>query len=142
MGILSQSEIDLLMTVETTLEEAQTILKRNQTLLEVFEAGKNQRTFIGCPHCSCDCPHCAWTRATYSYHRCCCCEVTFGGVCLDDVNHWISYKSDQECTQHMGNTGGTDDDIDDDSRDMCLRFLKGHIEWAMLIIARGGIEGD
>jgi len=130
--MLTQEEIDVLMQVETTVEQAQQIIDRNQPLLDALRAGEEYYAGLGCPHCGrgYPCYGCAWTRATKD-NEFACCHVTFAGLTLHDVAGVICYGWNSEEVHVSGTEKG---------KENAIEFLKGHIEWAMLVIAQGGIE--
>jgi hypothetical protein len=135
MGILSEHEKELLMRVPTTVEQAELILKRNQGLLTMLDNEETGKTEIGCPHCDCCyCRGCAWQvlAQEYGVRSYICCHATFGGISHGTVKG-VDYSADvEELT--------SDAYEDDDAESSACTFLEGHMEWAMLVIAKGGVD--
>jgi hypothetical protein len=132
---LSKEELDILLQVPTTVEQAKTIMKRNRILLSHYRNHNSKETYVGCPHCkvsssgSYDCRGCAWQTISskiMSKNFLPCLKATFGSATLFEVQ--ASYGCKQESIYFgKGNPRYT------------TAFLMGHIEWARAVIALGGI---
>ena len=128
MGVLTENEKAYLMRIPTTVEQAQQILERNAQLLERLDAIDDNVVEIGCPHCDqYRCPTCAW----YAGGRFKCSSVTFGGVDLNsqsvvvyaDTYAYLVFRDD-----------ASEEDVEE-----ARIFLQGHMEWAAMVIAAGGV---
>jgi hypothetical protein len=124
-----------LMRVPTTIEQAQQRLERNQRLLELMENRESGDVDIGCPHCSLEmrCSTCAWKIVfDWSPFNYPCCKAEFGGVSHRDCMS-VDYWSDKAAINWIEDRSQEEDEND-------ITFLKGHLEWAMLVIAKGGVD--
>jgi hypothetical protein len=141
MGILSETEKERLMRIPTSIEEAQQILERNQQLLEKLNEAVRYNSYasasvpIGCPHCrreGISCAPCAWNVGVAGRHEprlMACCFPTFGGVAYVD----------QTLVKYGVNIAWIEGKPNSIQAECARLFLEGHIEWAMMVIAAGGV---
>ena len=163
--VLTDKERDLLRKVETTVEQATQIIKRNQTGLdfiktlpfttkeiENYHLNNNNDLIVsrlirlGCPHCDekFSCEQCSWQiitgMNTSSFFPCCCAQ--FGGVNysdihnLEDVRIELAWDSIKIEVLYIPKRIKYMKKYREDIR-LCKKFLKGHIEFA-----KGKINGE
>jgi len=132
---LYKRELDKLIKIPTTIDQAKRIIKRNRCLLRF----KRTFTRFGCPHCE-TCWHCAW-RLVFHYKEIClkqpCYHAKFSGLTILNVCNVIEYRSDgEDCYPHdfASCTDGQKQEMID-----AEAFLRAHIEWAEAVILQGGI---
>ena len=140
---LSRDELEQLLCVPTTVEQATMIRERNTGLLEVLNRGEEAETYVGCPHCPKalpQCDSCAW-NACLERRYLSCIYQTFGGVAIetdpgeDDDLELIEYGYAREAVllpDHMYPP------VVKEAVDKARSFLLGHIEWSEIVIALGG----
>jgi hypothetical protein len=140
---LLKEELDILLQVPTTVEQAKTIRKRNLTLLSNYRRQRNPHTKIGCPHCQhtsrgFQCKGCAWTLirsqirnadGDYDPDERICVDMTFNGNCLNESS--ILYGYNKESISIF-------DELS--KKTLNEAFLMGHVEWARAVIALGGVR--
>ena len=158
MGFLTKEEKGILALVSTTVKQAEQILERNMGLLNAMtqlkRANKDPASFIsniGCPHCSIGyhCQDCDWriirnktvdkkgrTPTTFF-----CCYVPFGGVNYLKAFNFryarLQYSDRDESFYYLGARTTLQKKEREGQYQKCVRFFKGHIEWAMSVIALG-----
>lgn len=142
--VLSPQELEDLMKVPTTVEEARQIKERNERLLELLEKNEDGYVAIGCPHCSYSsskgfsCKRgertCRWYKypGVHKRYSMPCVYVPFGGISYADVSRIINYES--SCAQ-VKNTEA-EFSIYKKQKQQAKIFLKGHIEWAEAVISK------
>lgn len=131
--VLTKKELEMLLQIPTTVEQAKQIKERNEALLDALYAGTAYRGTVGCPHCGVQCSRCAWARypANKDDGPAFCFAGSFGGVTLNEI--WLEgldYSINDERLDTIEN-------ILDVNQDKIERFLIGHIEWANAVIRRG-----
>ncbi len=140
--VLTRKEKRMLAKVDTTVDEAWIILKRNYKLLEALYYDMDYVGYIGCPHCRTDylCAGvffspCRWKAINEDLPEPMkgywCCKQTFGGVKLSETDI-VEYSYSQEYIHFEWLDCITDEDFL-----LAERFLIGHIEWAMRVIRNG-----
>ena len=142
--VLTQEELNALLMVRTTVEQAQQILKRNTPMLKALKRWESYEGHIGCPHCIevedlvkagkiaeyevCD--HCAWAkypRENEEVEDVYCFEATFGGVKYVQALE-VSYTTGTESLSVYEKC----------YIENCTKFIQGHLDWANAVIAIGG----
>ena len=137
--VLTVGECDILTQVKTTDDEARAILERNLPLLEALENEDAYSGTVGCPHCiavSSDyiygCDQCAWrepiAQSGLVMQNLACCSMTFGGVHLVDAA-MVGYSVRSENVYDKLRTGEQPD-----ARSESITFVRGHIEWACMVL--------
>ena len=129
---LRKRELDQLLNVPTTVEQAEQVIKRNEALLKKLDEADESKVPIPCPHCSdkFDCEHCAWNLLYVADSDYKCLNAVFSGV--SDRDSGVNLYSDSA-------------DIDpsvfnsEESGLKCEAYLQGHIEWAQAVIILGGV---
>ena len=155
---LTAGEATLLLHVRTTLRQARRILRRNTKALEIFREKDRHRPMtlnLGCPHCRYDddeeelqCYDCRWRQAAHhltTEHRsltaceeyvndiaAACMRFSFGGV-RGGQQEGIELCSDQVIVRPWCRFSA-------DEREDTELFLQGHIDWANLVLALGGVR--
>ncbi len=142
MTVLTEEELENLLKVPTTFEQAKLIKQRNEWALEQLErleknwnAEFSEEIDLGCPHCtfvggSHNCDACHWRKYPGDYYMRCA-SASFGGIKLSDVD-----LVDYGCFTVSVYADGRDEDEIEDAK----TFVTGHIEWAEEVIKRGGTE--
>jgi len=140
---LVPEELELLLKVPTTVEQAKQIIKRNKLALRALEFQDYDRIEEGCPHCShCNgfrCDECAWNLYEQldegrTENLLPCCHATFGGLVLDECDavevgsDFIKAAEPSDNPEEMG-----------DWLRNGRAFLQGHVEWARAVILMKGI---
>ena len=155
MGVLKKREIEVLKQVKTTKKQAKQILRRNKPMLAVIEEaikkyGKRKykddpiwdgyEGDIGCPHCTTGanllhpCNKCSWNvppELGLGPHAPCL-GAGFGGVSMNS-QLVVEYDSSGE---FIWFDACSKDDLKD-----ARKFLKGHIEWAQMVLDGPGRWG-
>lgn len=141
--ILLDDEIHALGWVPCTLREAETILQRNNELLE--NVRPYHYTDIGCPHCNLnrrapfssrrhntfDCTDCAWSvRSPRGTDTCPCFYQTFGGYNMLDSG--VEYGLDHGKITLINK--GIVDHYESVQPSAAAVFLGAHIEWALMCL--------
>jgi hypothetical protein len=147
LNVLSTQELQDLLHVPCTVEQAAQIKARNEYLLSQLNKampGKpySARSTFGCPHCS---SKNGWFKCWANPKSCdwsylpeklsedfMCVNAKFGGVSFEDVSEHIGYSADSEEICY---------DYETDTQKMEL-FLKGHIEWVNVVIQIGGVNAN
>lgn len=154
LGVLFPYELDALLLVTTTVEQAQIIYERNKQLLELLENSESGTVSIGCPHCvkygfDWDCADCRWTQVKNmldvvpalgsiieqmgsNNEELPCCGFSFGGSRLCDAAAYVYY--DDATAGIKIPLYRTDD------KPQAVAFLEGHMEWASIVIKLGGTQ--
>ena len=160
LKVLSKEELEKLLRVKTTIKQGKQILFRNTNLLDdTYNDDYRLRPSRGeCPHCSTGFPcdslssqstskDCAWKKyednwdslrrknphARFSFY---CCAAKFGGTSYlqktisDFITLAARYARIDADFYYLTTT--------DYAKKQVRRFLKGHIEWAEVIIGMGG----
>ena len=131
--VLSKTELEALLTVPTTVEQAKQIVKRSRAALKLIRAGKEGIVRVGCPHCvaagstnnNYRCGQCAYREAGKGEWFACV-HFAFGGHKYSHVRGWVRLQA-------------TSLEVDLDGISMKstpVVWLKGHIEWAREVIRR------
>lgn len=142
LDVLFPQELEKLLNVPTTGEQAFNIRKRNQKALDALDRAKQSGKRVidallyGCPHCDWNCENCAWEhypRLGYSRTSHYCLGAIFKGVHADMVAHIIGLASSFIRINY--------NPLVDSGKSFreALSFLEGHIEWANAVIELGGI---
>jgi len=161
MKVLTKEELEILLKVETSVEFANQIIKRNQGLLDFLNTLPATKEEIdewdddcsfrhvehfGCPHCHYEkgvfeCEKCVWQKANpVSLEKFFCCAITFGGITHEFITSfeyvYLSYSADKE--KIIGTVPDDELEYDDYFQELedCKTFVKGHIEWAKEVIKR------
>lgn len=165
---LYKEELDILLKVPTTVEQATRIILRNQPLIDAVNAGTTYHGKVGCPHCHYNypCRSCVWQESldkvwndgweiyNDSVYQVCC-RVYFSGFQYtnQEVQALLTYGSDIE-NIWRGKINSAIDAIKDandvrdqeswdknyeEYRDIVLCFLHGHIEWANAVWILNGV---
>ena len=153
---LLPAELDALLLVTTTVEQAKQIHERNKQLLAAMLSCASVTVNIGCPHCSradissWECEECRWTQAIklltelhelYDVHtlsRCGrgelpCCGFKFGGVSLYATGGVVEYGV-SEAYVNYDEPG----EVPQKARENSIAFLTAHMDWARAVIKMGG----
>jgi hypothetical protein len=133
MKVLSKQELNKLMKVRTTLEQAEQIIERNTKALDALRKKKFEVIDLGCPHCIKDCNNCAYPYKKKTDFGEQCLDYKFGGIAYNDINELISL-SPYSLTVHEGNFHQDSDPLLAELRCKTERWLLGHIEWAEAVI--------
>lgn len=136
---LSDWELDLLpLSLITTKKEAETILKRNDDLLDAHKSDVNYAGKVGCPHCKAERVHgsgfpmyryqcadseCKWDTVITPYGGDpICCYAPFNGVTLQELE-CVTYGHNDEVYE-----AGCTDDAEGGT------FIAAHILWVGRIL--------
>lgn len=146
---LSDEEVESLKKVPTSKTQAETIISRNEWLLDRLKKAAphgyckiSECCFHGCPHCSHkDCLSCDW-RFTDDDPQCSryfCCFQSFAGVMYVKVANslrfiHVTYGSEQELIECNPIHDPTDIFQWNKEYLQVFRFLSGHIEWGQAVL--------
>jgi len=141
---LTPEELDHLLTIPTTVKQAEQIRKRNQSLALNLETildsyGNEYTTTIGCPHCMdvcCNCDSCAWrSLASHMNHSSYfCLWQTFSGLTSNEtvIGYGTYSEGSYSCPDKIMEQSR------ETRRDNALCLLNGHLEWAKAVILCNG----
>jgi hypothetical protein len=152
--VLTKAELQCLLEIPTTVEDAQMILKRNQKILELLKKGKGGQVHVGCPHCINaggsatglgHCDVCKYPKPAVDIPQldslgCRCVEYTFGEVALADLNHCIgltAVNATVETPSSLRSRYGFEY-----AAEKAITWTRGHIEWAQEVIRRAQAAHD
>jgi len=141
LKILSVPELQILLKVPTTLEQAKQILRRNCLILERLRERSSDPVTIGCPHCSSNypCGSCVWGKAFPRgvYPVWPCCAVPFGGQIHGPTDLLELSYYDAELNWESLDAYYSPRSVARKVR-KCRIFVQGHVEWAEVLIKLGG----
>lgn len=146
MPVLTTDELNTLLLVETTPEEAARIKRRWEPIVRFLDAlrygdGDNYNGDVGCPHCNTNgypyrCNTCRW-RVVPKPQPLQCLRVSFGGITAGNLTAakllYLTSHSEGVAIRSYTNRAGI----------AAVRTLAlGHIEWADAVIAKSGATAE
>ena len=143
INYLTEEELDRLLLIDTTEDQAERILDRNRSAIQCVRrqidgrVSDRVRIWKGCPHCQDNdecCDECPWGEAfcilagPYRDRDSCCLysPFSFGGVLIKQTS--IRYTCDCVVCHRRGPV----------ELAASIKYLGGHLDWARVVIAMCG----
>jgi hypothetical protein len=135
--VLTQAELECLLEVKTTVDQAKTIIRRNRLALQLLHAGENGEVRVRCPHCIGLCFGCAYSKTEFAKEtsgHATCLYYSFGGVTAEDVTEVIGlFSTRMQVGASVDVPWADPDEIKRQTR-AAIRWAEGHIEWAKEVL--------